>query len=41
LAPKVKAEMAALQAQLDALPQEESSQKSDSWLASRVKKLIG
>jgi len=41
LAPKVKAEMAALQAQLDALPQEESPQKSDSWLASRVKKLIG
>ncbi|MGO0272806.1 glycosyltransferase family 92 protein [Escherichia coli] len=41
LAPKVKAEMAALQAQLDALPEEESPQKSDSWLASRVKKLIG
>ncbi|BEA38050.1 hypothetical protein VEE31_45150 (plasmid) [Escherichia coli] len=41
LAPKVKAEMAALQAQLDALPEEESPQKSDSWLATRVKKLIG
>ncbi|QIG31703.1 glycosyltransferase family 2 protein [Leclercia adecarboxylata] len=41
LAPKVKAEMAALQAQLDALPVEESPQKSDSWLATRVKKLIG
>lgn len=41
LAPKVKAEMAALQAQLDALPEEESPQKSDSWLANRVKKLIG
>lgn len=41
LAPKVKAEMAAIQAQLDALPAEESPQKSDSWLASRVKKLIG
>ncbi len=41
LAPKVKAEMAAIQAQLDALPEEESPQKSDSWLASRVKKLIG
>lgn len=41
LAPKVKAEMAALQAQLDALPEEESPQKNDSWLASRVKKLIG
>lgn len=41
LAPKVKAEMAALQAQLDALPEEESPQKSDSWLAIRVKKLIG
>ena len=41
-APKVKAEMAALQAQLDALPEleEESPQKSDSWLASRVKKLM-
>ncbi|WP_227632079.1 hypothetical protein [Klebsiella michiganensis] len=38
LAPKVKAEMAALQAQLDALPEEESPQKSDSWLATRVKK---
>jgi hypothetical protein len=33
--------MAALQAQLDALPEEESPQKSDSWLATRVKKLIG
>lgn len=41
LAPKVKAEMAAIQAQLDALPAEESPQKSDSWLATRVKKLIG
>ena len=43
LAPKVKAEMAAIQAQLDALPEpeQESLQKSDSWLASRVKKLIG
>lgn len=43
LAPKVKAEMAAIQAQLDALPEpeQESPQKSDSWLASRVKKLIG
>ncbi|WP_201488287.1 glycosyltransferase family 92 protein, partial [Escherichia coli] len=41
LAPKVKAEMAALQAQLDALPEEVSPQKSDSWLATRVKKLIG
>lgn len=41
LAPQVKAEMAALQAQLDALPEEESPQKNDSWLASRVKKLIG
>lgn len=41
LAPKVKAEMAAIQAQLDALPEEESPQKSDSWLATRVKKLIG
>ena len=41
LAPQVKAEMAALQAQLDALPEEESPQKSDSWLATRVKKLIG
>lgn len=41
LAPKVKAEMAAIQAQLDALPAEESPQKNDSWLASRVKKLIG
>lgn len=41
LAPKVKAEMAAIQAQLDALPAEESPQKSNSWLASRVKKLIG
>jgi len=41
LAPKVKAEMAALQAQLDALPEEASPQKSDSWLATRVKKLIG
>lgn len=41
LAPKVKAEMAALQAQLDALLEEESPQKSDSWLATRVKKLIG
>lgn len=41
LAPKVKAEMAAIQAQLDALPTEESPQKSDSWLATRVKKLIG
>lgn len=41
LAPKVKAEMAALQAQLDALPEQESPQKSDSWLAARVKKLIG
>lgn len=41
LAPKVKAEMAALQAKLDALPEEESPQKSDSWLASRVKKLMG
>lgn len=41
LAPKVKAEMAAIQAQLDALPAEESPQKSDSWLTTRVKKLIG
>lgn len=41
LAPLVKAEMAAIQAQLDALPAEESPQKSNSWLASRVKKLIG
>ncbi|URN99821.1 glycosyltransferase family 92 protein [Leclercia adecarboxylata] len=41
MAPKVKAEMAAIQAQLDALPAEESPQKSNSWLASRVKKLIG
>lgn len=41
LVPKVKAEMAALQAQLDALPEEVSPQKSDSWLATRVKKLIG
>ncbi len=41
LAPKVKAEMAALQAQMDALPEEERPQKSDSWLATRVKKLIG
>ncbi|RVE14847.1 glycosyltransferase family 92 protein (plasmid) [Escherichia coli] len=41
LAPKVKAEIAALQAQLDALPEEVSPQKSDSWLATRVKKLIG
>ncbi|MBK0089670.1 MULTISPECIES: glycosyltransferase family 2 protein [Erwiniaceae] len=43
LAPKVKAEMAAIQAQLDALPEPEleSPPKSDSWLASRVKKLIG
>lgn len=41
LAPKVKAEMAALQAQFDALPEEKSPQKNDSWLASRVKKLIG
>mgnify|MGYP005833161153 FL=1 len=41
LAPKVKAKMAAIQAQLDALPAEESPQKSDSWLATRVKKLIG
>ncbi len=41
LAPKVKAEMATIQAQLDALPAEESPQKSDSWLATRVKKLIG
>lgn len=41
LAPKVKAEMAAIQAKLDALPAEESPQKSDSWLATRVKKLIG
>ena len=41
LAPKVKAEMAAIQAQLDALPAEESPQKSDSCLATRVKKLIG
>jgi len=41
LAPKVKAEMAAIQAQLDALPAEDSPQKSDSWLATRVKKLIG
>ncbi|WP_333852327.1 glycosyltransferase family 2 protein [Leclercia sp.] len=41
LVPKVKAEMAALQAQLDALPEQESPQKNDSWLATRVKKLIG
>ena len=41
LAPKVKAEMAVLQAQLDALPAEVSPQKNDSWLATRVKKLIG
>lgn len=41
LAPKVKAEMATIQAQLNALPAEEIPQKSNSWLASRVKKLIG
>jgi hypothetical protein len=41
LVPKVKAEMAAIQAQLGALPEEDSPQKSGSWLASRVKKLIG
>ncbi|HCJ6120955.1 TPA: glycosyltransferase family 92 protein [Escherichia coli] len=41
LAPKVKAEMAAIQAQLNALPAEEIPQKSNSWLATRVKKLIG